>query len=496
MLFISLNVQIVYFKLMSLVTYLDNALFFNISIFTFSMFLLFSLIFGIRLSSKSELAFPSLLQSFNNFNIFFLLSSLLLFSNSFFIFDNLYFFNQNFQNYFLLIVLFVLVAVYDFHVSRLIIKYELDFLLTCTFLSSICLCFADDFLIFYLAVEFQSLTFYIIASFNRHSEYSTEAGLKYFIFGAVISCFLLLGFALIFLSAGTTSFELITTLTFGFKDYFFSLGFLLILITLFFKIGAAPFHYWLCDVYDGSILSATLLFASAPKIIIFAVLIKMAFVVFQNLHFEFVNFFNFACLTSIFIGTFSAIYQKRLKRLFAYSTIAHTGFILLGFLSASAESTKAIVIYIVIYSLLSVLLFSFLIFVSTSHQNFPKYLINWTSFGLKNYFAALTFTMVMFSIAGIPPLAGFFSKFFVLLAAITNNYLITSFIVIIISSIACFYYIRLIKIFFFSANSKNSFWLSSLKPKKGFEPLQLNYEFKTLTKLCYFGKIWDFVKFS
>jgi NADH-quinone oxidoreductase subunit N len=102
----------------------------------------------------------------------------------------------------------------------------------------------------------------------------------------------------------------------------------------------------------------------------------MAFVVFQNLHFEFVNFFNFACLTSIFIGTFSAIYQKRLKRLFAYSTIAHTGFILLGFLSASAESTKAIVIYIVIYSLLSVLLFSFLIFVSTSHQNFPKYLIN------------------------------------------------------------------------------------------------------------------------
>ena len=243
MLFISLNVQIVYFKLMSLVTYLDSALFFNISIFTFSMFLLFSLIFGIRLSSKSELAFPSLLQSFNNFNIFFLLSSLLLFSNSFFIFDNLYFFNQNFQNYFLLTVLLVLVAVYDFHVSRLIIKYELDFLLTCTFLSSICLCFADDFLIFYLAVEFQSLTFYIIASFNRHSEYSTEAGLKYFIFGAVISCFLLLGFALIFLSAGTTSFELITTLTFGFKDYFFSLGFLLILITLFFKIGAAPFHY-------------------------------------------------------------------------------------------------------------------------------------------------------------------------------------------------------------------------------------------------------------
>ena len=122
------------------------------------------------------------------------------------------------------------------------------------------------------------------------------------------------------------------------------------------------------------------------------------------------------------------------------------------FLSASAESTKAI--NIVIYSLLSVLLFSFLIFVSTSHQNFPKYLINWTSIGLKNYFAALTFTMIMFSIAGIPPLAGFFSKFFVLLAAITNNYHITSFIVIIISSIACFYYIRLIKIFFFSANSK------------------------------------------
>jgi len=167
---------------------------------------------------------------------------LLLFSNSFFIFDNLYFFNQNFQNYFLLIVLFVLVAVYDFHVSRLIIKYELDFLLTCTFLSSICLCFADDLLLIYLAIELQSLCFYVFATFNRNSEFSTESGLKYFVFGAVISCFLLFGFSLIYISFGSISFESLLCLSNSADNAFLFSGILFILIALLFKVGAAPFH--------------------------------------------------------------------------------------------------------------------------------------------------------------------------------------------------------------------------------------------------------------
>jgi NADH-quinone oxidoreductase subunit N len=130
---------------------------------------------------------------------------------------------------------------------------------------------------------------------------------------------------------------------------------------------------------------------------------------------------------------------------------------LLGLVANSAESSKALIIYIVLYSLLTILLFSLLIFSTTATPNFPKYLANLTSFGLKNYTFAITFTLALFSIAGIPPLAGFFSKFFVLLSAISHSYVYTPILIVIISSVACFYYIRLIKIFFFVKDSKNSF---------------------------------------
>jgi len=169
------------------------------------------------------------------------------------------------------------------------------------------------------------------------------------------------------------------------------------------------------------------------------------------------TFFLFASVFSIFVGSISAIYQKRIKRLFAYSTIAHTGFILLGILACSTESAKALIFYIIIYAFLTILLFSLLIFSTLSTKSYPKYLANLTSLGLKNYLFAISFTLILFSIAGIPPLAGFFSKFFVLFSVISQKYYVTTFIIILISSVACFYYIRLIKIFFFIKVSKNNF---------------------------------------
>jgi len=136
----------------------------------------------------------------------------------------------------------VLLASRDFHVARSVVKYEQDFLFICVVISSVCLCFADDFLIFYLAIELQSLTFYILATFNRNSEFSTEAGLKYFVFGAVISCFLLFGFSLFYLAFGSTSFELLFSLVISSNDPFFFAGMLFTLIALLFKVGSAPFH--------------------------------------------------------------------------------------------------------------------------------------------------------------------------------------------------------------------------------------------------------------
>jgi NADH-quinone oxidoreductase subunit N len=233
------------------------------------------------------------------------------------------------------------------------------------------------------------------------------------------------------------------------------------LVALLFKVGSAPFHTWLCDVYDGSVLSVTLLFASLPKLIVFSILIKLFFFSFFGLIANWRPFFLVASISSIAVGSISAIYQKRIKRLFAYSTIAHTGFILLGILASSVESSTSLIFYIVVYALLTVLLFSLLIFSTIASSNTPKYIVNWTAFGTRNPLLAVCFSLILFSIAGIPPLAGFFSKLFVILSIISQEYYVTSFIIVMISSVACFYYIRLIKVFFFTKTSKNSLWISS-----------------------------------
>jgi len=158
---------------------------------------------------------------------------------------------------------------------------------------------------------------------------------------------------------------------------------------------------------------------------------------------------------SIIVGSISAIYQKRLKRLFGYSTIAHSGFILLAFLACSLESAKALIFYIIIYSFLTIGLFSILLNIATTTIHQPKYLINISGIGAKNFLFATLFSIIILAIAGIPPLAGFFSKFFILLALIGAKYYFISLLIIFFSSIACFYYIRLVKIMFFVKNSKN-----------------------------------------
>ena len=205
-----------------------SLLFTNISSFIISFFLIVSLCFSVRFSTNSSLAYPTLLKASNGINFFFLTTVLFLFCFDIVLNNNFYFYSQNFQIIFLIVFLFVLMVSYDFQVARNITKFELDFLMLCVILSGICLCYTDDFLIFYLAVEFQSLAFYVIATFNRNSEFSTEAGLKYFIFGAVISCLLLFGFFLIYLNFGFTSFELLFSLALVQQNNFLFVGLLLL----------------------------------------------------------------------------------------------------------------------------------------------------------------------------------------------------------------------------------------------------------------------------
>jgi len=185
---------------------------------------------------------PNLINCFNFFSSIALFSTLYLFCFDFILFDSNYFFNQNFQIIFLIVALGVLFITRDFLDKQKIVKFEYDSLFLFVIFSSVCLCFSDDLLIIYLAIELQSLAFYIFASFNRVSEFTTEAGLKYFIFGSIISCFLLFGFALVYLTFGATSFELLFSISNVKTDPFIFLGIVFILIGFLFKIGAVPFH--------------------------------------------------------------------------------------------------------------------------------------------------------------------------------------------------------------------------------------------------------------
>jgi NADH-quinone oxidoreductase subunit N len=349
----------------------------------------------------------------------------------------------------------------DFLRAKNIFKYEYDLLFVFVIFSGACLCFCNEFLLIYLAIELQSLTLYVFATFNRNSEFSTESGLKYFVFGGVMSCFLLFGLSLIYLFFGSLSFEVITTISnYGSEPLFFC-GFLFILVVFLFKVGAVPFHLWLCDVYEGSILPVTMLFASAPKIVLFGLILKLCFSIFCDYDYIWSVFIGFSATSSIITGAICATHQKRLKRLFAYSTIAHTGFILLAFLSFSLDTTKSLIFYIVIYSILTITTFAILINAGLSVSTQPKYLINFSSIGSKNTVFAFTFGLTILAIAGIPPLAGFFSKLFVLISVIGAEYTFTAFVIIVFSTVSCYYYIRLVKILFFTKDSKNNLWITN-----------------------------------
>jgi len=227
---------------MDFFTFLINASFINVSFFVIGCYILLSICFGVYFTSLTEFAIPNLLNSFNFFSLFFLFSVFWLFALDLNFDSALYFFNQNFQIFFLFVTILALFVSRDFLINKVIVKYEYDILFMLFVFSSLCLCFADDFLIIYLAIELQSLVFYVFSTFQRNSEFSTEAGLKYFVFGAVISCFLLLGFALIYLSFGSVSFEFLYSLSMIKNDSFFFSGILFILIALLFKVGSAPFH--------------------------------------------------------------------------------------------------------------------------------------------------------------------------------------------------------------------------------------------------------------
>lgn len=317
-------------------------------------------------------------------------------------------------------------------------------------LSSLLLVSSVSWLSIYLAMELQTLTLFILAAIKRDSAYSTEAGLKYFVLGAVSSGLFLFGCALLYGVSGEVSIQGINSVLTS------DVGKILITVSLLFKLSAAPFHMWAPDVYEGAPTITTALLATVPKVAVFSILVQIGPVI---------NVVLVCALLSIIYGSVGALNQTKIKRLLAYSGIGHMGFILFGVAIGSFESIQASLIYMIVYVIMSVCSFSIIL-----SLNLTKNLIVEVS-GLSrdNPVIALTLGLIFLSTAGIPPLAGFLSKWFILLAGISSGYYLISIMIVISSVIAGVYYVRLVQIIYFpfgSGDYSMLIWQKILKKEK------------------------------
>lgn len=328
---------------------------------------------------------------------------------------------------------------------------------------------ASDFLTFYLGLELQALSLYLLAAINRDSSKSSEAGMKYFILGCLASGILLFGISMIYGFSGTTNFVALNNLYHqpGIKPEIpvgVMFGFIMVIIAMFFKISAAPFHMWAPDVYEGSATIVTTFFATVAKFTVVMALIRL----FSNLIIGWPGIekiFIFTALLSLAFGSFGAIFQQNLKRLFAYASIGHVGFVLLGMAAFGRDGVTACIIYMLIYSMISIGTFGFLNLIKSTNEenaghesdeeNKKIFAISSLS-GLSktNPVMAFSLAVLMFSTAGIPPLAGFFSKFYIIVAAFGHGYFISATAAVLFSVVSAYYYLRIVKVMYFDEPQK------------------------------------------
>lgn len=323
---------------------------------------------------------------------------------------------------------------------------------------------AGDLIMFYLSMEMQALCFYILAAFNRNNTFSVEAGLKYFVSGSFISGFFLLGSSFIYGGLGTVNLHDIFLLTsFSVRDFSWWLeyvivgGCMLVVATLLFKLGCAPFHFWVPDVYEGAPLASTYLFSVLPKLPLIIFFMKFIISI-NNIYSHIADAVVISGLISVFLGTFFALTQKRLKRLIIYSSIAQVGFIVVCLGVNTIGSFVAALFFVFIYILTSILIWGLFILLNKSHYEYakfnareltPLFISSLANLFIKSKEWAFVFAIVMFSIAGIPPLAGFLAKADVLYELILSDRLYIAISLIFISAISTFYYLRILKVIFF-----------------------------------------------
>ncbi|MCC6597366.1 MAG: NADH-quinone oxidoreductase subunit NuoN [Alphaproteobacteria bacterium] len=309
---------------------------------------------------------------------------------------------------------------------------------------------ANNFLTLYMGLELQSLSLYVLAAFQRYSVRSAEAGIKYFILGALSSGMLLFGISLIYGFSGTLDFTVLGKTIIGLEQIPIGLtiGLVFLLAGIAFKISAAPFHMWTPDVYHGAPTSVTALFAIVPKVAAFALLMRLLFQPFADMQEDWFQIIYFLSVFSMVIGAFAAIAQENLKRLMAYSSIGNMGYALIGIAAGTAQGAGAVVLYLMIYIVMTAGVFA--VILHMRRQGLAVAKIDNLA-GLSKTEPALAYGMLilMFSMSGIPPAAGFFGKLAIFNAAMNEGLYVLAVLGVVTSVVAAFYYLRIVKVMFF-----------------------------------------------
>ncbi len=336
-----------------------------------------------------------------------------------------------------------------------VINFEYPILVLTATLGMMLMISANDLITLYLGLELQSLSLYVLAAINRDSVRSTEAGLKYFVLGALSSGMLLYGASLIYGFTGHTDFVGIAEAMAGNER---SLGLIFGLVFLMagiaFKISAVPFHMWTPDVYEGSPSPVTAFFAAAPKIAAMSMLIRVVIQAFEPVTSDWQQIIALIAIASMALGAFAAIGQTNIKRLMAYSSIGHMGYALVGLAAGTQAGVHGVIIYMLIYMVMTVGTFACIIAMRRKDGSVEE-ISDLSGLGSRNPMMALLLTILMFSLAGIPPLAGFFAKYFVFVAAIEAGLYALAIIGVIASVIGSFYYLRIIKVMWFDEPADN-----------------------------------------
>ncbi len=345
---------------------------------------------------------------------------------------------------------FAIVMSLTFNEREAIARFEFPILVLFATLGMLMMVSANDLIALYLGLELQSLSLYVLAAFRRDTLRSSEAGLKYFVLGALSSGMLLYGCSMVYGFVGTTNFDTIsaTISADGEPSVGLVVGLVFILAGLCFKISAAPFHMWTPDVYEGAPTPVTALFSVAPKIAAMALFIRVLIEPFGDLADKWQQIVVAVAVLSMAIGAFTAIAQENIKRLMAYSSIGHIGYALVGLATGTEEGIRAVLIYLAIYLFMNVGVFA-CILAMRQNGNAVENISDLAGLSRSRPLVAGVFAALMFSMAGIPPLAGFFGKFYVFMAAINAGLVVLAVFGVLASVVGCYYYLRIVKVMYF-----------------------------------------------